>query len=104
MSENPDAFARLDLPPSSRRLFAHYPTHRLVLEDAAEFVIGRLLEEGDTADLRWLAGSVGEAHLARWLRRRGGRHLSRRSRAFWEVVLRCQVSEPGPGGSELWAL
>lgn len=92
----------MDLAPAARRLFAH--------EDLdppgppAALVIGRLLEDGDGADLAWLFASAGEERAADWYARRGGRQLSRRSRAFWGLVL---GREPGPAAAaagELWPL
>jgi hypothetical protein len=53
----------------------------------ASLVVGRLLEDGDGADLAWLCATVPEADLANWLGRHGARKLSRRSRSFWEIVL-----------------
>ena len=70
----------------------------------SSLVIGRLLEDGDGADLGWLCEAVPEEDLAAWLERHGGRKLSRRSRAFWEVVL---GAAPGPApetGDLLWPL
>lgn len=89
------------LPAATRRLFPH---HRLEdLESGGDLLVGRLLEDGDSHDLAWLSARVGRELLVRWLRRRGGRQLSRRSRAFWSLVLEA---EPGAGGElseELWS-
>jgi hypothetical protein len=67
-------------------------------------VIGRLLEDGDGADLAWLCEAVPEEELAAWLTRHGGRQLSRRSRAFWEAVLATASSPPSESGDLLWPL
>lgn len=75
------------LPPGAARLFPHHAGADLDPGKAAPFLIGRLLEDGDGTDLRWLVASVSGADLAAWLARRGGRQLSARSRAFWRVVL-----------------
>jgi hypothetical protein len=69
------------------RLFGHYDPEELDTRRAAPFLIGRLLEDGDGADLRWLAGTYPEAELATWLTRHGARALSARSLAFWWTVL-----------------
>ncbi len=94
----------LALPPTSRRLFAHYSQDRLSVGEATQFVIGRLLEDGETGDLRWLALAVSEVRLADWLRRRGARQLTRRSRSFWQLVLGCRVAPPALDPAELWPL
>ena len=67
-------------------------------------MIGRLLEDGDGADLAWLCETVPEGELAAWLERHGGRKLSRRSRAFWEVVLAAVPSPAPESGDQLWPL
>jgi hypothetical protein len=74
------------------------------LAPGSPWVIGRLLEDGDGADLAWLTESVPEADLAAWLERHGGRRLSRRSRAFWEVVLGRPAGPAAEAGAALWPL
>ena len=90
------------LPAGARRLFPGYdqPADLAV----GSFVVGRLLEDGDGADLAWLCESVPEADLAAWLARHGGRRLSRRSRAFWEVVLGRPSGPAAEAASRLWPL
>jgi len=66
--------------------------------------MGRLLEDGDGADLAWLCETVPEAALADWLGRHGGRQLSRRSRAFWETVLDRRAGPAREARSDLWPL
>ena len=51
------------------------------------YVLARLLEDGDRADLTWLCRQVSAADLAAWIERHGARRLSRRSLAFWAVTL-----------------
>jgi hypothetical protein len=90
------------LPTAARRLFPGYDEAELAKGGA--FVIGRLLEDGDGADLAWLCETVPEEELAAWLERHGGRKLSRRSRAFWELVLTVDPSLPSEAGDLLWPL
>lgn len=69
--------------------------------------MGRLLEEGGGDELRSLVGGLegdAEAVLASWLAERGGRELSRRSRAFWELVLAVPAGPVHPLAEELWPL
>ena len=89
----------MSLPSSTRRLFPD----RVGAPVPSE-TIGRLLEEGDTSDLRWLVERYGEAELAAWLERFGGRLLSRRSRSFWREVLGTSTSDPSPLTTEIWPL
>jgi hypothetical protein len=91
------------LPARTARLFPHEVVEQLPA-DGPGLVIARLLEEGDGEDLRWLARATGEAELAAWVRRRGGRKLSRRSRAFWVCVLGVPAPRPAAAAAELWPL
>lgn len=77
----------MTLPPGVRRLFPHYDEDDLDPRRASAFLISRLLEDGDAADLAWLGRTLGEPELASWLESHGGRQLSTRSRAFWELIL-----------------
>lgn len=85
-----------------RRLFSELADGDLERLEPTPFVIGRLLEEGDRSDLGWLCGAVEETALVSWLEARGSRQLSRRSRAFWSLLL----SVPGhkPPENPLWPL
>ena len=76
------------------------------LDPSSSQVIARLFEDGDARDLQWLTEAVSEERLAAWLERHGGRQLSRRSRAFWEVVLDrpAGLRPQDPAGSALWPL
>ncbi len=97
----------LRLPISTERLFGHYEPGALDPRQEAPFLIGRLLEEGDGADLRWLAQTYPETDLAAWLARHGSRALSARSLAFWRLVLGCPANEEAPNLSlrrDLWPL
>ena len=87
-----------------KRLFTHYEESDLTPERGGSLRIARLLEDGDSADLAGLVAQVGGPALADWLARHGGRQLSRRSRAFWEVVLGREAGPSAPGAGELWPL
>ncbi len=89
----------MDIPPETRRLFPGYDSN-----PGLPFLIARLLEDGDEADLRWLTGNVPETELAGWLEQRGGRQLSVRSRAFWETVLGRSAGGEVPARRDLWPL
>lgn len=87
-----------------KRLFTSYEEGDLTPDRGGSLLIARLLEDGDSADLSRLAAQVSEPALADWLARHGGRQLSRRSRAFWEVVLGREAGPSVPGAKELWPL
>lgn len=89
----------MEIPPETRRLFPGYDSN-----PGLPFVIARLLEDGDAADLRWLTRNVSESDLAAWLESRGGRQLSVRSRSFWEVVLGRPAGGEAAIRKDLWPL
>ena len=91
----------MSLPAASRRLFAHLADGT---EPSENEVIERLLENGDRADLAWLTRRVPEERLASWLRARGTRRLSDRSRAFWSLVLGEPLEDRPEISRELWPL
>jgi hypothetical protein len=94
-------------PEGTHRLFPHWEESGLDLDPdlrAAPFLISRLLEDGDAADLAWLVATLGEPALADWLERSGARQLSDRSRAFWAAVLGRPAPSPDPVRSALWPL
>lgn len=92
------------LPAGTHRLFAAYAEEDLTPERGRALLIARLLEDGDAADLAWLLSTFPESEIAAWLARHGGRQLSRRSRAFWQVVLGVEASVANPTTEALWPL
>lgn len=67
-------------------------------------VMAQILEEGDRADLAWLAREVGRDTLATFVREHGGRKLSARSRRFWSRALGLAEPAPHPLAEQLWPL
>lgn len=67
--------------------FQEYRVDDLDLERHAELVIGRALEFGTRAELRWLFATYGAERVREFVRRRGFRKLSRRAFTFWTTVL-----------------
>lgn len=92
------------LPTAVRRLFPHVDPAAVLAPEHRDFLIERLLEEGDGEDLRWLFSHLGEDAVRRWLVARSAGRLSRRSRAFWGIVFQL---DPPPAPAEhdaLWPL
>lgn len=94
------------LPERTARLFASAGAapDELLSGAGRGLLIERILEDGDGDDLRWLASQVAESDLAAWLVRAGGRKLSRRSRAYWSLVLGVDFSAPAASAAALWPL
>jgi hypothetical protein len=91
-----------DLPTTVAR---HFPDG-VALGDplGRSLAIGRLLEDGDRADLAWLAAVVDRAEIAAWLDRHGARRLSRRSRAFWFTAFDRAPQAAPANAQALWPL
>ena len=94
----------MSLPDGARRLFPAYDEADLSPQSAPSLLIARLLEDGDAADLAWLLETIQEPAVADWFARHGGRQLSVRSRAFWEVVLGRPAGPSRPEAEALWPL
>lgn len=90
-------------PPDTARLFPH---DRSIPDPEHErpYLLARLLEEGESADLRWLTEVVPEGEIAAWFATSGGRALTHRSRAFWRLVLAVEPAPPASVATELWPL
>lgn len=88
------------LPEGTRRLFA--PGEGPDPETHPSWIIGRVLDEGDSMDLAWLFRVLGRREVEAWLRRCGGRRLSVRSRRFWEAALGVAAAPPHPLAEALW--
>lgn len=98
--------AEMTIPEPALRLFPH--CELAALETAPGFVTGRLLEDGDSADLAWLFAARGREAIRAWVARHGERQLSRRSLAFWRQRLglgpAAASGAPGAAGGEWWRL
>ena len=94
----------MPLPPAVARRFPAYDEASVADSAHRAFLVARLLEEGESGELRWLFAAVGREAIAAWLAARGGGALSRRSRAFWSAVLEVPVPTPRPLARELWPL
>ncbi len=94
------------LPSSTGRLLAHHDDECVGLSEHKSFLVGRLFEEGDTRDLRWLTANVSEKELSTWLSAYGARRLSKRSLAFWTAILGDDGALAGrpPESEDLWPL
>ena len=94
----------VDLPSETSRLFPHYETPEQWVERSPGLLIGKVLEEGNQRDLRWLTRTYTDEDLRSWLQDHGHRLLTRRSRAFWYLLLGLPGPETSEPGELLWPL
>jgi hypothetical protein len=79
---------------------------RTIDPESRNLTLARILEEGDRADLAWLSRTVGREAIVDFVRARGGRKLSARSRRFWCRALGIAETElpRHPLAELLWPL
>jgi hypothetical protein len=58
-----------------------------------QFIIGRILLEGNRDSVQWLKRVVGDAELRAWIERRQGRGLSPQQLRYWELILDLPSAE-----------
>jgi hypothetical protein len=71
----------------TNRLFWDVDARSLDPVKHEDFIVGRVLVEGDWPSVRALRRELGDAALAAFVRRAGARRLDRRTRRFLECVL-----------------
>jgi hypothetical protein len=81
------------LPEQLRPLFWDYNFDSLHWPEHRDFVITRILQEGDHRATAWLRDQLGLSGLAEWIRHRRGRGLDPRRLQFWQVVLDLPAEE-----------
>jgi hypothetical protein len=75
------------LPERLRPYFWDYAFDDLDFSIHREFIIGRILSEGDWDAVCWLRRSVGNPELRAWIESRQGRGLSPQQLRYWELIL-----------------
>ncbi len=75
------------VPAEFYHLFWDCEPDNLDIEAHAPFVLERLLEYGSLASARWAREVYGTEWIARFLRDRGRRTLSRKTLSFWTLIL-----------------
>ena len=74
------------LPAETLRLFSGYDEGELIRRRHRGFLIGQILERGDSEDLRWLFGNVRSRHITQFVEQQGQRKLTRRNLVFWNLL------------------
>jgi hypothetical protein len=87
-----------------RRLYWDHDFEKVSDIDHRDFVVGRILIEGDWNSVQWLRNRIGDEQLRDWIERHEGRGLSRQQLRFWELILQVPalavdrwVATHGPG-------
>jgi hypothetical protein len=81
------------LPAAVQALFWEYGDRPISLDRDREFVIDRVLSEGDWESIRWLRREVGAEAIRGHLVRTHGRRLSPRQLRLWQVLLDLPAAE-----------
>lgn len=80
-------FQQGGVPPALKPFFWDVRISDLSVDHHQEFILGRLLEEGDPRALRWLFRSYSRDQIFDFLSKRGTELLSKRSWHFWTLQL-----------------
>jgi uncharacterized protein DUF6922 len=87
------------------RLFWDVDFRALDPEKHEDFIVARVLVEGDWSCVRALRRELGDDGLAAFVRRAGARRLDRRTRRFFESVLDlppCETTSSTPASAPLF--
>ena len=74
-------------------LFPELDAGKLDLDTHADSIIGRVVEQGGTSDVRWLIQRYGKDGIHRFFRDIGNPELSPRTIRFWRVILHIPDDE-----------
>ena len=89
---------------AARRLLPEVSDLALTEPAHEAFLIARLLQAGDSADLRDLFAQHPESRVCQVFEQRGSRQIDRRSRAFWSLVLATDPPSDEAAMEDLWTL
>lgn len=81
------------VPKSHRWIFWETDAARLDVERDADYILGRALEAGGIAEVRWLVRTYGLPRIHAFLRDVGDVEISERTRRFWRHVFHAE-NEP----------
>jgi hypothetical protein len=95
-------------PCGAPRLFWDVDVATLDPELHEDFIVGRVLVEGDWTCVRALRRKLGDARLAAFVQRAGRRRLDRRTRRFFQTVLdlpddQCETTSSTNASALLYA-
>ena len=93
-----------DIPTSLARAFPEYALSDLDPVIDADLIIARVLEQGTRIEWRWLFQQYGLERIRDFVRRRGYATLSKRSFAYWRLVLDIDTYQQPPWAETARAL
>lgn len=82
-----------DLGEAARSLFWDTDASNLDVSAHWQYILGRVLEYGTMASVRWALGTYGEAKIREFLLSRGLQVLSRKTVNYWAMRLGLQDEE-----------
>ncbi len=77
----------ISLPSLLKPCFWDTEFSRLKWSSHQDFIIQRILAEGDWKAVQWLRRRVGDKFLLAWISKHRGRGLDKRRLRFWELIL-----------------
>lgn len=75
------------LPPFLKTFFWDTPFERLSWSNHQDFIMQRILAEGNWRAVQWLRHRIGDEALRAWILQRHGRGLNKRQLRFWQLIL-----------------
>lgn len=88
-----DRLAKSRLPACLKRFFWDVPFSSVSVDAHGDFILARLLEEGDRSALRWLFRVYPRNRVVNFLKGRGAAVLSKRAWQFWASQLGLNAKE-----------
>ena len=76
------------IPPALRKFFWDADFAKLTFPDHQNYVLGKLMEYGDIASIKWIISTFDRGTISRYLETKGKVALDKKSYLFWEKVLR----------------
>ena len=78
------------IPPACRKFFWDADFSQLKFPEHENYVLGRLMQYGDIASIKWIILAFDRSTISRYLEKKGKVALDKKSYLFWEKVLRME--------------
>ncbi len=81
------------LPPFLSQFFWDCDIKKLLWTENRDFIIKRILNNGNWDAVRWLRGEIGHEEIKLWLISHKGRGIDKRQLRYWEAMLSLSHEE-----------